>query len=109
METKTERLYPSLPKENRKIDLEQRLEKNLHNVNSFNNLIKDTKEMITYFKVKNQKLRTRHKKYKTLTSILASVDRVVIIGSTTTSVTLSVSGIGSIVVPISAGIACGCH
>ena len=37
MEQKTERFYPSAPLEN--IDLEQRLEKRLKDVNSFNNEI----------------------------------------------------------------------
>ena len=61
--------------------------------------------MITYFKDKNHKSTKKYKNYKTLTSILDSVDTV-IIGANTTSVTLSVTGVGLIVVPISAGIAC---
>ena len=61
--------------------------------------------MITYFKNKNHKSKKRYKNYKTLNTILESVDTIVIIGSTTTSVTLSVTGVGLIVVPISAGVA----
>ena len=61
--------------------------------------------MITHFKDKNHKTKT-DKNYKTLTSILESVDTVVVISSTATSVTLSITGFGLIVVPISAGIAC---
>ena len=54
METKTEKLYASAPLlEN--IDLEKRLEKKLNDVNSFNNHINIIKEMITYFKDKNNK------------------------------------------------------
>ena len=54
METKTERLYPSVPLlEN--IDLEKRLEKRINDVNSFNNHINNIKEMINYFKDKNNK------------------------------------------------------
>ena len=53
MEQKTDRLYPSAPLEN--IDLEQRLEKKLKDVNSFNNHINIIKEMITYFNDKNNK------------------------------------------------------
>ena len=54
METKSERLYPTAPiLEN--IDLEKRLEKKINDVNSFNNHINNTKEMITYFKDKNNK------------------------------------------------------
>ena len=55
MDQKCDRLYPSAPLEN--INLEQRLEKKLNDVNSFNNHINNTKEMITYIKTKttNQK------------------------------------------------------
>ena len=105
METKTERLYPSAPLlEN--IDLEKRLEKKINDVNSFNNYVKNIKEMITYFKDKTNKSKKRYKKYKTLNTILESVDSIVIIGATSTSITLSVTGVGLIMLPISAGIAC---
>ena len=50
--------------------------------------------------------RRRCKNYKTFTSILESVDTVNFLGATTTSRTLSVAGVGLIVVPISSGIAC---
>ena len=54
MDQKTDKLYPSAPLlEN--IDLERRLEKKLNDVNSFNNSINNIKEMITYFKDKNDK------------------------------------------------------
>ena len=53
MDQKTDRLYPSAPLEN--INLEQILEKKLNDVNSFNNHINDIKEMIAYFKDKNNK------------------------------------------------------
>ena len=104
MEQRTDGLYPSAPLE--KDDLERRIEKRLSDVNSFNNSINKIKEMITYFKDKNNKSKKRWKNYKTLNTILESVDAIVIIGSTTTSVTLSVTGVGLIVVPISVGVAC---
>ena len=105
METKTERLYPSAPLlEN--IDLEKRLEKKINDVNSFNNHINNIKEMITYFKDKNNKSKKKYKNYKTLNTILESADSIVIIGATSTSITLSITGLGLIILPISAGIAC---
>ena len=53
MEQKTQKLNPSAPLlEN--IDLEQRLEKKLNDINSFNSHINKIKEMITYFKDKNK-------------------------------------------------------
>ena len=106
MEQKCEKLYPSAPLlEN--IDLEKRLKKKINDVNSFNNHINNIKEMITYFKDKNNKSKKRYKNYKTLNTILESVDTIVIIGATSTSITLSITGIGLIVLPISAAIACG--
>ena len=105
MEQKCDRLYLSAPLEN--IDLEQRLEKKINDVNSFNNDINNIKEMINYFKDKNNKSKKRYKNYKTLNTILESVDSIIIIGAMSTSITLSITGIGLIALPISAGIACG--
>ena len=97
-------MYPSAPLEN--IDLEQRLEKKLNDVNSFNNHNNNIKEMITYFKGKNNKSKNKFENIRTLNTILESVDSTVIIEATSTSITPSVIGIGLIVLPISAGIAC---
>ena len=104
MDQKCDRLYPSAPLEN--IDLEKRLEKKINDVNNFNNHINNIKEMITYFKDNNNKSKRKYKNYKTLNTILESVDSIVIIGATSTSITLSITGIGLIILPISAGIAC---
>ncbi len=106
MEQKCDRLYPNIPFE-KGIDLEQRLEKNLNDVISFNNSINHIKEMITYFKDKNNKSKKKYKKYKTLTTILKSFDTIVIIATTSTSISLSVIGIGLIAIPISTATACG--
>ena len=105
MDQKTDKLYRSAPLlEN--IDLEKRLEKKINDVNSFNNHINNIKEMITYFKDKNHKSKKKYKNYKTLNTILESVDSIIIIGATSTSLTLSITGVGLIILPISAGIAC---
>ena len=58
MEPKTDRLYKSAPLE--KDDLEQRLGKKLNDVNSFNNSIKNIKELITYFKDKNHESKNNY-------------------------------------------------
>ena len=57
MEQKCDRLYPSAPFENKNIDLEQRLEKKMNDVNSFNNHINNNKKRlhISKTKVTNQK------------------------------------------------------
>ena len=62
--------------------------------------------MITYFKDKNHKSKKKYKKYKTLNTFLESVDSLIIIGATSTSITLSITGVGLIILPISAGIDC---
>ena len=105
MEAKIDKLYPSAPLLE-SIDLEKRLKKRINDVNSFNNHISNIKEMITYFKDKNNKSKKRYKNYKTLNTIIESVDSIVIIGATSTSITLSITGVGLIILPISAGIAC---
>ena len=62
--------------------------------------------MITFFTDKNNKSKKRHKNFKTLNTLLESVDNIVIIGATSTSIILSITGIGLIILPKSAGIAC---
>ena len=105
MEQKCEKLYPSAPLlEN--IDLEKRLEKKMNDVNSFNNHINNIKEMITYFKDKNNKSKKKYKKHKTLTTILKSFDTFVSIATTSSSITLSLTGFGLIVISISTASAC---
>ena len=106
MEAKIDKLYPSAPLLE-SIDLVKRLEKKINDVNSFNNHISNIKEMINYFKDKNNKSKKRYKNYKTLNTILESVDSIIIIGATSTSITLSITGVGLIILPISAGITCG--
>ena len=103
MRQNIEKLYPSAPLET--IDLEQRLEKKTKDVKSFKNSISNIKDMITYFK-KNQKSKSEYKSYKTLSSILEAVDKIVSIGSITWFITLSVTANGLIVVPFSPGFAC---
>ena len=107
MDQKTDKLNPSATLLE-KIDLEKRLEKKINDVNSFNNHINNIKEMITYYKDKNNKSKKRYKNYKTLNTILESVDSIVIIiiTATSTSITLSITGVGLNILPISAAITC---
>ena len=63
--------------------------------------------MINYFKDKNNKSKKKYKKYKTITTKLKSFDTFVSIASTSSSITLSVTGTGFINIPISAATACG--
>ena len=62
--------------------------------------------MMTYFKDKNHKSKKRFENYKTLNKTLESVDSIIIIRSTSSSITLSNTGSGLIILPITAGKAC---
>ena len=104
MEQKCDKLHPSASLEN--IDLEQRVEKKLNGVNSFNNHINKVNEMTTFFKDKNNKSKKNYRSYKTLNTILESVDTILIIGATSTSITFSITDIGLIIQTKPAGIAC---
>ena len=78
----------------------------MNDVNRFNNHINNIKEMITYFKEKNHKSKKKYKKYKIITTLLKSFDTFVIIATTSSSITLSLTGIKLIVIPISTATAC---
>ena len=104
MTTPSIKLYPSAPLE--KDYLEQRLGKKLNDVNSFSNPLSNIKEMITYFKDKNNKSKKKYKSCKTLNTILESIDSIVIIAATSTSVFLSITDIALIILPITAGSVC---
>ena len=64
MEQKTDRLYPSAPLENKNFHLEQRSERDLNDVNSFNNSINNIKRMITYLTEKNYISKNKSKNIK---------------------------------------------
>ena len=64
------------------------------------------KKCLHISKIKTTNLKIDIKIKKTLNTVLESVDSIVIIGATSTSITLSITGIGLIILPISAGIAC---
>ena len=105
MKQKIDKFYPSAPLLE-SIDLEKRFKKKLNDVNSFNNHISNIEEMVTFFKDKNNKSKKRYKPYETLNTISESVDSIVTIGATSTSITLSITGFGLNILPISAGMAC---
>ena len=61
--------------------------------------------MNIYFKDRNNKSKEKYKKYKTITTILKSIDTFVIIATTSSLITLSLTGICLIAIPKST--ACG--
>ena len=71
-----------------------------------NNHINNIKLTITYFQDRNHKSEKRSEFYKTLNTLLESIGSIVIIGATSISITLSISGVGLIILPISDVFAC---
>ena len=100
MTTLIPKLYPSALRESKNEYSQQRLRGRINGSFRFNISIK---EMINQRDEKH-KSRKINEKYKTLTSIIESVDTVVIIGATTNSVTSSFTGVGLAVVTVLLGL-----
>ena len=100
-----EKLYPSLrPQSVNDNNLEQRLERHLNALNSFINSINNIKEMKNFYIHESKKYKKLYSTFKRINLITHSLDTLLIIGVTSTTVTLSVTGVGLIVVPIAAGV-----
>ena len=63
--------------------------------------------MIKYFQDKISKSKKKNKKYKMMTTILKSCDTFAIIATKSSSITLSLTGIGLLFMPILTATACG--
>ena len=83
------------------------MRKKINDVNNFNISYKHIKEMITYFRDKNCESKKKYKEYKTLTTKLKPFHIIFFLAATSSSITLSLTGVGLIVIPISTGVACG--
>ena len=62
--------------------------------------------MMKYYELEEKKCKKKYTKYKLRNNIINSTDGLIIIGTTSASVTLSITGVGIIVVPITAGVGC---
>ena len=62
--------------------------------------------MITYFKDKSNKSKKKNKKYKKWITILEPFQMIVTFATTSSSITLSLTGIGLLAIPISSVLAC---
>ena len=63
--------------------------------------------MITYFADRNHESKTKYKNYKMLTTIWKSFDTSNLFATTSSSFTLSLTGIGLILIPVSTATTCG--
>ena len=62
--------------------------------------------MMKYYELEEKKYKQKYTKCKLINNIITSTDGLIIIGTTSASVTLSITGVGIIVVPITAGVGC---
>ena len=87
-------------------DVESRMNKQLAKVSSFNNSIQNISLMMKYYELEEKKNKKQYTKYKLINNIINSTDGLIILGTPSASVTLSITGVGIIVVPITAGVGC---
>ena len=112
-----QKLYPSLTptaSPPAPYDVESMINKRLHSalqselqkVNSFNNSIQYISLMMKYYEMEENKYKQKYNKYKLINNLINSLDGIIVIGTTSASISLSITGVGIIVVPIAAGVGC---
>ena len=100
-----EKLYPSFQPQ---VDsLEQHLNLRLKEINSFNNSIQNIKDIKNFYNHEAKKYKKKSKQYKLINCLIQSVDGVSILAVSSTCVTLSITGVGLVVVPVASGIGAG--
>ena len=104
-----QKLYPSMtPSAPYDVEsmLNKRLQSELQKVSSFNNSIQNISLMVKYYELEENKYKKKYTKYKLINTIINSTDGLILLGTTSSSVTLTITGVGFIVVPINAGVGC---
>ena len=108
-----QKLYPSLtpttpPSAPYDVEsmINKRLQSELQKVNSFNNSIQNISLMMKYYEMEEKKYKQKYNKYKLINNLNNSLDGIIVIGTTSASISLSITAVGIIVVPIAAGVGC---
>ena len=96
----SEKLYPCLQQD-------QNLDLRIKEINSFNNSIQNIKNIQNFYNHEAKKYKKKSKKFKLINGLIQSIDGVLLLGVSSTAITLSVTGVGLIVVPIASGIGAG--
>ena len=86
--------------------INKRLQNELQKVNSFNNSIENISLMMKYYEMEEKKYKQKYNNYKLINNLINSLDGIIVIGTTSASISLSITGVGIIVVPIAAGVGC---
>ena len=96
----SEKLYPCLQQD-------QNLDLRLKEIKSFNNSIQNIKDIQNFYNHEAKKYKKKSKIYKLINCLIQSIDGVSVLAVSSTCVTLSVTGVGLVVVPIASGIGTG--
>ena len=96
----SEKLYPCLQQD-------QNLDLRLKEINSFNNSIQNIKDIQNFSNHEAKKYKKKSKIYKIINGLSQSIDGVSVLAVSSSCVTLSVTGVGLVVVPIASGIGAG--
>ena len=87
-------IQPSAPQ------LEELINQKLKDTQSFNNSILNINLMMKYYEEQNTANKKKYNKIKNINKFINTFDTITIIGATGTSITLTILGIGLIVIPI---------
>ena len=98
----SEKLYPCLQNQN-----PDSLDLRLKEINSFNNSFQNIKDTQNFYIHEAKKYKKISKTFKIINGLIQSIDGVLLLGVSSTAITLSVIGVGLIVVPIASGIGAG--
>ena len=102
-----QKLYPSAPSlEINSTDVESMINKQLAKQANFNNSIQNIMMMMKYYELEEKKYKKKYNKYKLINNLINSTDSLLILSTSAASITLSITGVGIIVVPIAAGAGC---
>ena len=108
-----QKLYPSLtptapPSTPNDVEsmINKRWQSELQKVNIFNNSIQNISLLMKNYEMEEKKYKQKYTKYKLINNLINSLDGILVIGTTSASVTLSITGVGIIVVSVTAGVGC---
>ena len=96
----SEKLYPCLQPSD-SLDLR------LKEINSFNNSLQNIKDIQKFYNQEDKKYKKKSKTYKIINGLIQSIDGISVLAVSSTCVTLNVTGVGFVVVPIASGIGAG--
>ena len=103
----SEKLYPCLQQHAQQNQNADSLDLRLKEINKFNISIQNIKDIQNFYNHECKKYKKKSKTYKIINGLIQSIDGVLLLGVSSTAITLSVTGVGLIVIPIASVIGAG--